>query len=424
MFTGYHVEEHQLTHNDRGIQPGNSVWEQLSDRGYDTGVFSHNPYLTGGTGLEHGFETVVSTYEHVPYPDAVNPYDYADDYLGFGRAAIADRTPVQSLLNGLVGKFEPEILDGVGNWTAGQTGAQRCVDAFLDWHDTEAGEQWGACLNLMDAHFPYQPGELRYGDEETVALAEELEAESLWQFEGGQRPWSEWEAMEDLYDDCIQDADAAIGNMLDRLEERGALDNTLVIITSDHGEAFGEPSRVRDVRIKEHGSGAIHESILHVPLVVRWPGQTTGTEVDDPVSLTWLASAIDMATSGELNEDPLQRPDTPVLASTHGLATHEIKYEEGTEYVDDMKPFAAHSRAVYEKTDDGIRKYADSVTPSGSRKSVSIRIDDKEDSTVESETDSGRTEDAFADISDAEVRISSVTLDDQMESRLEDLGYM
>ena len=44
----------------------------------------------------------------------------------------------------------------------------------------------------------------------------------------------------DCYDDCIAFLDDQLGELLDELHRQGLLDNTLVIITSDHGEAFGE----------------------------------------------------------------------------------------------------------------------------------------------------------------------------------------
>jgi arylsulfatase len=424
MFTGYHVDEHLLVSNDNSIEAGHSVWEDLSERGYQTGVFSHNPFLTGGTGLEAGFDTTVTTNQLVPFSEAVDPHNYADDYLAFARAGLSDGTPIRSALNGVVARFDPAILDGIGGWDANKTPGRRCTDAFLDWHESTSDGPWGACLNLMDAHWPYQPTERNWASEETAALAAELESEDLWQFEGGQRPWSDWEAMEDLYDDCIRQADAAVGRMLRTLEERGDLNDTLVMITGDHGEAFGEHSAVRDITVRGHGNGAIHESIIHVPLVVHWPNETGSRVVDSPTSLTWLKDAIEEATLGDLESDPLQRPDTPVVASTHGLDPDESKYETGTKYIDDMAPFQSHSRAVYEDAEGGVRKYADSQIQGRPRTSATIYVSNTGDLDIEADTDYGRTASVFADIGDVGVKRGSRVIDDQMESRLADLGYL
>jgi arylsulfatase len=423
MFSGYHVDEHRLTHNDHAIEPGQTVWEGLSARGYRTGVFSHNPFLTGGSGLEAGFDTVVTTNQDVPYPDAVDPYDYVDDVVGFARAAVADRSPVRSMLNGVIATYEPRVLDGVGEWSADRSPARRCVDTFLEWQRSDDDRPWAACLNVVDAHWPYQPLERTWASEETVELARELATESLWAFDGGDRPWRDWAAMEDLYDDCIRQTDAAVGHLLDRLEARGALEDTLVVVTSDHGEGFGEPSRVRGVRVREHGSGAVHEAVMHVPLVVHWPFDVDDAVVAEPVSLTWLEHAIDSATTGDAEADPLRQVDGPVLASAHGLDPNESKYDEMAAHVDDPGPFTGHARAVYEAADGGVRKYVDWQAPDGTRRAATIHVDDG-DTTLAARTDHGRVAAAFDGVEDAHVRAGSVEFDHRTEARLADLGYL
>jgi arylsulfatase A-like enzyme len=78
--------------------------------------------------------------------------------------------------------------------------------------------------------------------------------------------------------------------MFDTLQARGVLDNTLVVISSDHGEAFGEHGL--------HGHGnSLYRSELHVPLVVRFPPRVrAGLRVAEPVTLRDMAAtAIDAA---------------------------------------------------------------------------------------------------------------------------------
>jgi arylsulfatase A-like enzyme len=83
-----------------------------------------------------------------------------------------------------------------------------------------------------------------------------------------------------LYDGEIRYLDAEIARLLDGLEAAGRLDDTLVIVTSDHGEEF-----------KEHGglshSAHLHEELLRVPLLVRWPAVVAaGQRLEHPVELT------------------------------------------------------------------------------------------------------------------------------------------
>ena len=74
----------------------------------------------------------------------------------------------------------------------------------------------------------------------------------------------EWEVVKSWYDGEIAYLDHQIGNLLEFLRNEGMFDNTLLIITSDHGENFGE-----------HGLAVhalcVYDSLLHVPLIVSYP---------------------------------------------------------------------------------------------------------------------------------------------------------
>ena len=69
----------------------------------------------------------------------------------------------------------------------------------------------------------------------------------------------------DCYDSAIAYLDEQIGRLLDELERRGRLKNTLVIITSDHGEAFGENGRFGHI-------DSAYLTQLRVPLLISMPG--------------------------------------------------------------------------------------------------------------------------------------------------------
>jgi len=69
-----------------------------------------------------------------------------------------------------------------------------------------------------------------------------------------------------LYDEFILYADAEFGRLLDLLEQRSLLDNTLTMVTSDHGELF-------ERGIKGHITPALYQPIIRVPLLIRQPGQ-------------------------------------------------------------------------------------------------------------------------------------------------------
>ena len=83
----------------------------------------------------------------------------------------------------------------------------------------------------------------------------------------------------DAYDRCIRELDARVAEFLGTLDAMGLAERTLVVLTSDHGEAFGEHG------MTGHGFTPYQEEV-HVPLVFRGPGITAGHRVITPVSLT------------------------------------------------------------------------------------------------------------------------------------------
>ncbi len=87
----------------------------------------------------------------------------------------------------------------------------------------------------------------------------------------------DWAHLHDLYIAGVAEADQRVGAFLQRLERAGHLEDTVVVITSDHGEEFGEHGRLRHDQL--------WQEILHVPLIVRLPGDAHGgTRISTPVA--------------------------------------------------------------------------------------------------------------------------------------------
>lgn len=136
-------------------------------------------------------------------------------------------------------------------------------DEFLTWVDGLGSQPFFGFLNYFDAHAGYwSPPEFkRFG-----------------------------QGAEAAYEAAIAYQDDRLGTLLEELERRGVLENTLVIFTSDHGELFGE-----------HGlNGHAHNlylPVLHVPLLIRYPGGVpAGVRVGAEVSLRDVpATVLDLA---------------------------------------------------------------------------------------------------------------------------------
>jgi len=111
------------------------------------------------------------------------------------------------------------------------------------------------------------------------------------------------DGLRNAYDAEIRYTDNVVGELLATLDRAGRLDDTWVVITSDHGEGFWEHGYA------EHGN-SFYDELLRVPLIVRPPraAGVTPRRVDDPVSLVDLhATVLEMAgapaTNGHAGEE-------------------------------------------------------------------------------------------------------------------------
>jgi len=141
----------------------------------------------------------------------------------------------------------------------------------------------------------------------------------------------------DRYDDNVAYADSLVGEIIERIRSAGRLDDTLVMMLSDHGEAFYEHGMFKHTQ-------QVYRESLHIPMVIRWPSGSVGwrKEVDAPVSLVDVLPTLAEALGFNAPWNRLQgrsllglargesTPVRPLLASTMRVTRH---YEE-------MRPLA------------------------------------------------------------------------------------
>lgn len=421
IFTGLDVPEHDVSAHESELAPERTIWHELSaEYGYATGMFSPNVIVTVTSNLADPFETVDGPRSDVTnrlFENAVSPVDVEGhqtkaEYL---RRCIESGVPLRSALNGLY------FLYGGKTAEKRDERAPTYVDSFLEWSDS-VERPWAACLNLMDAHYPYRPDPEfdEWGGPELQAIHDELSTPPSKEIVANE-DWWKLRAVESLYDGCIRQLDAAVERLVGALRDRGDLEETLLVLTSDHGEGFGEWSNVNPaVRMADHGWG-IHEVLTHVPLVVRPPGGAGGHRETDLASLTRFPDAVRGTIQG--SETPGSEASFAVeeyaLASTYRL-------EEPTKVlpstVADRARFAGPWRAVYEQTSDGVRKH---VTQGSN--AARLTIPDAQSSVVLDTTDTGLVGEIYGGLTDANVRVgerTSEAIDENVERQLEELGYL
>ena len=154
---------------------------------------------------------------------------------------------------------------------------------FLD-RARGSGHPFFLFLNYMDAHSPYAPpaqfDEL-YPSERDLSIPDARYGLLFDQLvEGrGQMSQEEREHYVSQYDGGIAYMDAEIGKLIAGLKQRGLYDNTLLIIVSDHGEAFGERNLVG------HGL-SVNEDQVYVPMIVKYPRSDQRQWVEERVGHT------------------------------------------------------------------------------------------------------------------------------------------
>jgi arylsulfatase A-like enzyme len=99
----------------------------------------------------------------------------------------------------------------------------------------------------------------------------------------------EWDLIRTWYDGEIRYLSHLLGDLFSFLRDEGLFDETMVAVTSDHGEQFGENGTV-------YHQFSLSETLINVPLLVKWPGQDGPEDTDRLTSLVDLApTAIDLA---------------------------------------------------------------------------------------------------------------------------------
>jgi arylsulfatase A-like enzyme len=232
--------------------------EVLSDRGYRTGGFVANSYFAGReSGLSRGF----AHYEDYPLLSLQQ----------LVRSTTLGRRLIRSELLVVAFDLDPSME---------LKRASTITDDALDWIRARPNRPFFAFLNYLDAHSPYSPPPpyaSRFG---TLPRDRKLNFGDPRELTDSER-----QAEIDAYDGAIAYLDDELQRLVQTLDRSGVLDNTVIVVTSDHGEEFGEHG------VYLHGS-TLYDRSLHVPLVIRPPSSSGGIRRDDWVSLRDLPSTV------------------------------------------------------------------------------------------------------------------------------------
>ncbi len=261
----------------KGLGGFPTLGQALEKRGYRTGAFSANrTYFSRDLGFGRGF-LHFEDYFHSP-SDAFVRTLYGREF-----ARIYLKRSEHSLVKRMLRKLGlPSLLDqdaeGSGSY-GGAFGVRKRADVIdqevTTWIDRDRQRPFFAFLNYFDVHDPY----------------------------GAPRdyPRPSWPRQTDIdaYDDGVKYVDDYLGRLMDELVRRGLANNTLVVITSDHGESLGQH------HLRTHGK-ALYRELVRVPLVIWYPGHVpAGVSVPRPVTNAAIpATVLDLIGAGPFPASP------------------------------------------------------------------------------------------------------------------------
>lgn len=227
------------------------IQEILKSNGYLTASFAgfHSPYKVPG--LDKGFD-----YQFSPY-GAYYEYFIPKIYITFLNAITTDKN----------------------SWGVPYC---RIENGLFSWLIENKNRNFFVYVHSADTHAPYwvNPGYKRRffkgTAEEKFILAEE------WRTKQSRINPLRIKEVIDIYDDSINSTDINFGKLIDKLKDLGILDNTLIVVVSDHGEGFLEHGNAH------HGRSSFEEE-THVPLIIRYPAL-----IKEGIRVPALVSSLDI----------------------------------------------------------------------------------------------------------------------------------
>mgnify|MGYP000361127494 CR=1 FL=1 len=268
LFTGlypsWHGAHYTPKHSKGRPLSGNALTmaELLRDKGYSTmAVVANSHYVGPSFGMDQGF----AAFDCRKPVLAINP---------FGKRYFL-RHAFRRILGRIV---------STGEWyffTRTSSEINAAAFALLDKARDER-TSFFLFVNYMDAHGPYVPTSpydtLFEGKNPRFSYPNYLDLVRNVFRPGKDLPEHVRRHLISQYDGGIAQADAAIGELVSKLKRMGAYDNTLFIVTADHGEAFGAR------HLLGHGMGELYSDLTHIPLLIKFPGTAQTQSVKTPVS--------------------------------------------------------------------------------------------------------------------------------------------
>ncbi len=305
LFTGLYPSRHGVVEAYGQLSPQHpTLAEILQVGGYHTVAFCNNPLVGAlNNGLQRGFDAFYNYASAVPnrprdaeqtdlrrrFRRWFRPYarrignQFAQRDTLFRVSLHPLLTPIWSKYINFKGSTARSIDDLIAYWDSA--------------HQGDSDPPLFTFVNLMGAHLPYHPPqdvlnrlapELR-GEAEAYHYMNRFNADGAAWASPPDEPLTDWQrtVINGFYEAEIAAQDAELNRLLLHLDQRGALDHTVVIIAADHGDGHGEHD------LFGHGFN-VYQELVHVPLIIHAPqfGYDAGQRVRQNISTRRLFHTI------------------------------------------------------------------------------------------------------------------------------------
>jgi arylsulfatase A-like enzyme len=312
LFTGLPESAHGTTASHQWLEGRfPTLAETLSDAGWSTYLFAANPHVGPHTNLGQGFEKQEAPSDPAWKRKAT-------------RATMGKLIPTDAS-NTMGPAWKPSTYaagrDGDRTKDAGSV-AVEALRAFLDGRQGEdAKRPFFATINYMEAHVPRLPTMAsRQALFSEAEIAKQLTFDQsygyLLAYTVGLHEFSEPQKrlIEDVYDASLRDLDAVTQQLFDALDARGVWDDTIVIVTADHGEHLG------DHHLADH-KFSVFNGLVRVPLIVRYPKAMSPARVSEVVSTMDVFATVAELTGAPMPAGTLSRS---LVGAREGVAFAEL----------------------------------------------------------------------------------------------------
>ncbi|MDT3435463.1 sulfatase [Haloarcula sp. 1CSR25-25] len=265
LFTGRYTSDHDThrgsTHFDQAAQP---LAARLQKEGYTTVGISGNIWVSPEFGFDAGFDQFSMKWD-VFWGGADLSRIRAADGLGPRvralRSELSFKNAPKTVLNAIYGRYVGNRYDD---------GAWLTTKRAIRWiEDYQSQSPFFFFINYLEPHLEYNPPE-GYTEKFLPAGIDPADVEEVnqdqWRYIAGDETMDEddFAVLEAMYKGELNYLDLQIAKLYAALSRKGILDETAIVLVSDHGENIG------DHGLMDH-QYCLYETLLNVPLVIRYP---------------------------------------------------------------------------------------------------------------------------------------------------------